>query len=137
MIVVDASPLLEVRLRSTLAVAAEGRLFAPGESRHAQNFLDVEVVQVLRRYCGAGAIDPKWAEQARTDLADLPVVRCPHHLFPNRTWELRNNLTASDAVYLALAEALQAPMLTSDAKLSAAVGRRTTAQLLGRRPWGV
>ena len=77
MIVVDASALLEVLLRSTLALAAEARLFAPGESLNAPHLLAVEVVQPLTRYCGAGALDPKRAEQALADLADLPspVIR--------------------------------------------------------------
>ena len=92
--------------------------------------LDVEVVQVLRRYCGAGALDPKRAEQALADLADLPLARYPHHLFVNRMWELRNNVTAYDAVYLALAEALHAPLLTSDARLASAPGHRATVELL-------
>jgi predicted nucleic acid-binding protein len=121
-IVIDASAVLEVLLRTPAASAIEARLFAAGESLHAPHLLDVEVAQVLRRYQAAGSIDADRGREALADLVDLPIGRYPHHLFLPRIWELRHNVTAYDAAYLALAEALQAPLLTRDRRLAAAPG---------------
>ena len=117
MIVVDASAILEVILNTPVASRVAGRLFAAGETLHAPHLLDLEVVQVLRRYAGAGALTEERGAQALEDLADLPLYRYPHHLFVDRIWELRHNLTAYDAAYVALAEALAAPLVTRDAAL--------------------
>jgi predicted nucleic acid-binding protein len=121
-IVIDASAVLEVLLRTPAASAIEARLFAAGESLHAPHLLDVEVAQVLRCYQAAGSIDADRGREALADLVDLPIGRYPHHLFLPRIWELRHNVTAYDAAYLALAEALQAPLLTRDRRLAAAPG---------------
>jgi len=74
-IVVDASALLEVLLRTPAARAVEDRLFAPGETRHAPHLLDVEVAQVLRRYAANGEIDGRRGRAALADLADFPLRR--------------------------------------------------------------
>lgn len=124
MIVVDASALLEILLRTPAAEAVEQRLFAPGQSLHAPHLLDVEVAQVLRRYAAIGEIDPARGAAALADLADLPLRRYPHDMLLPRVWELRNNLTAYDAVYVALAEALDATLVTRDQRLAAAAGYR-------------
>jgi predicted nucleic acid-binding protein len=121
-IVIDASAVLEVLLRTPAAGAIEARLFAAGESLHAPHLLDVEVAQVLRGYHAAGSIDADRGREALADLVDLPIARYPHHLFLPRIWALRHNVTAYDAAYLALAEALQAPLLTRDGRLAAAPG---------------
>ena len=128
MIVLDASAVLEVLLRTPVARAIEARLFAAGESLHAPHLLDVEVAQVLRRYAAAGSLDADRGREALVDLVDLPITRYPHHLFLPRIWELRHNVTAYDAAYLALAEALQAPLLTCDARLAAAPGHRARVE---------
>lgn len=117
MIVVDASAILEVILNMPAAARVAGRLFAAGETLHAPHLLELEVVQVLRRYATAGALTEERGEQALEDFADLPLDRYPHHLFLDRIWELRHNLTASDAAYVALAGALTAPLVTRDAAL--------------------
>ena len=124
MIVVDASALLEVVLRSSRAVAVEAHIFAPGVTLHAPHLVDVEVAQVLRRYALAGELDPGRGRAALVDFADLPLSRYPHHVFLPRIWELRDNLSAYDAAYVALAEALEAPLLTCDARLARAAGHR-------------
>src|SRR5512139_1570417 len=82
------------------------RLLSRGESLHAPHLLDVEVAQVLRRYAAAGELTPERGEEALTDLADFPLHRYPHDVLLPRIWELRQNVTACDAAYVALAEAL-------------------------------
>ena len=130
MIVVDASALHEVLLRTPAAQAVEGRLFDPEETLHAPHLLDVEVAQVIRRYAVNGEIDGERGGAALEDLAVVPLRRYPHDLLLPRVWELRNNLTAYDAVYIALAEALEAPLLTRDRRLAAAAGHRATIELV-------
>jgi predicted nucleic acid-binding protein len=129
-IVVDASALLEALLRTPAAKAVENRLFAPGQTLHAPHLLDVEVAQVIRRYAANGEIDSERGRMALTDLADLPLRRYPHDILLLRIWDLRNNLTAYDAAYVALAEALDAPLLTRDRRLAAAAGHRAQIELV-------
>lgn len=64
------------------------------------------------------------------DLADFPLTRYPHDLFLLRIWELRHNVTAYDAAYIALAEALDAPLLTRDAKLASAAGHHANIEFV-------
>lgn len=124
MIVVDASALLEVLLRTPSAQAVETRLFQePRQTLHAPHLLDVEVAQVLRRYATMGEIDDQRGTEALADLADFPIRRYPHDFLLPRVWALRNNFTAYDAVYVALAEALNARLLTRDQRLVAAIHR--------------
>jgi predicted nucleic acid-binding protein len=121
-IVVDASALIEVLLRTPAADAVEDRLFASGETLHAPHLIDVEAAQVIRRYAATREIDGERGRLALDDLADFPLRRYPHDLLLRRIWSLRNNLTAYDAAYVALAEALDAPLLTRDRRLAAAAG---------------
>src|SRR6267154_3743872 len=122
MIVVDASALLEALLRTPAAKAVEKWLFDPRQTLHAPHLLDIEVAQVIRRYSANGEIDSERGRAALADLADFPFRRYPHDFRLPRVWDLRNNLTAYDAVYVALAEALDAPLLTRDQRLAAAPG---------------
>lgn len=130
MIVVDASAVLEALLRTPAARAVEQRLFDSRETLHAPHLLDVEVAQVVRRYAANGEIDSARGRTALVDLADLPVRRYPHDFLLPRVWDLRNNLTAYDAVYVALAEALDAPLLTRDRRLAAAAGHHARIELV-------
>jgi predicted nucleic acid-binding protein len=129
-IVVDASALLEALLRTSAAAAVEDRLFAPSQTLHAPHLLDVEVAQVIRRYAGNGEIDSARGRLALADLADFPLRRYPHDFLLSRIWDLRDNLTAYDAAYVALAEALDAPLLTRDRRLAAAAGHRAQIELI-------
>ena len=130
MIVVDASALLEALLRTPDARAVESWLFESGETLHVPHLLDLEVAQVLRRYAANGELDSERGRAALADLADLPLRRYPHDFLLSRVWELRNNLTAYDAVYVALAEALDAPLLTRDRGLAAAAGHHARVELV-------
>lgn len=122
MIVLDASVILEVLLRMPAGVALEERLFEPEESLHVPHLVDVEVAQVLRRYALAGEVEAGRCRAALDDLASLPLTRYPHDFLMSRVWDLRGNLSAYDAVYVALAEALDAPLLTRDRRLANAPG---------------
>jgi len=130
MIVVDASAMLETLLRTPAARAVEKWLFDPSQTLHAPHLLDVEVAQVVRRYAANGEIDGEFGRAVLADLADFPLRRYPHDILLPRVWELRRNLTAYDAVYVALAEALDATLLTSDKRLAAAPGHHARVELV-------
>lgn len=126
----DASALLEALLRTPAAPAVETRLFEAGQTLHAPHLIDVEVAQVLRRYAASGQIGSGRCREALSDLGDFSLHRYPHDLLLPRVWELRHNLSAYDAVYVALAEALNAPLLTRDHRLAAASGHRAQVDLV-------
>lgn len=127
---VDASALLEVLLRTDAAGVVEARLFE-GASLHAPHLLDLEVAQVLRRYERAGDLTGRRGREAVEDLASFRIERYPHHLFLPRIWALRSNATAYDACYLALAEALDAPLVTRDGRLGRVPGHGARVEVLG------
>ncbi len=96
-------------------IALGGPLLAP-------SLIDAEVLHVLRRYAFAGFISSASADRAIGELKGLDMTRYPHRDLIERVWALRHNLTAYDATYVALAEALDAPLITCDARLAAAPG---------------
>jgi predicted nucleic acid-binding protein len=128
-IVVDASALLEVLLRTPAAEAMEARLFDERQTLHAPHLLDIEVTQVLRRYAKLGEIKEGRGSEALTDLADFPIRRYPHGFLLTRVWGLRHNFTAYDAIYVALAEALNARFLTRDERLATAISHHVDIEL--------
>ena len=130
MIVVDASALLEALLRTPAAAAVKARLFDLGHTLHPPHLIDIEVAQVLRRYAATEQIEPGRCRDALSDLSDFPLHRYPHDLLLPPVWELRHNLTAYDAVYVALAEALEARLLTRDRRLASAAGHRAGVDLV-------
>lgn len=130
MIVLDASAAVEVLLQTAVGAPLAGRLLAPGESLHAPHLLDIEVTQVLRRFAARGELSDPRAREALRDLADLPVERYPHEILLPRVWALRENLTAYDAVYVALAEALGATLLTRDARILRAPGHQARIEVV-------
>lgn len=129
MIVADASAILEILLQTRAAEAIEDRILRPGESIHVPSLLDLEVVQVLRRYVSRGDLTLSRARASLDILAGFPMERHTHEALLPRIWELRENLTAYDASYVALAEGLEAPLVTCDARLAGASGIRATVEL--------
>jgi len=97
----------------------------------APHLIDVEVAQVLRRYNAAGEMNDGRCREAFEDLAGMRLVRYAHDSLLPRVWELRHNFTAYDAVYLALAEALEVPLVTRDSALASAPGHQAMVELLG------
>lgn len=122
MIVLDASCLVELLLGTAQGRAIATRISDPAVSLHIPHLADVEVIQTLRRYVRDGEIDQAAARDAIDDLRSLDLERHAHEPLLNRVWTLRQNLSAYDAVYVALAEALDATLLTCDARLSRAPG---------------
>jgi predicted nucleic acid-binding protein len=96
---------------------------------HAPHLVDVELLHSLRRLLQTGTISSERAADLRTDFATLALVRYPHEPLGDRIWELRDNLTAFDAAFVALAEALGAPLITCDARLANAPGHDADVEL--------
>jgi predicted nucleic acid-binding protein len=90
------------------------------EELAAPELVDLEVMSALRGLLRAGKVDDRRAELALTDLRRIPMHRAPHRGLVTRCWELRTNLTAYDASYVALAELLGATLVTTDARMSRA-----------------
>ena len=130
MIVVDASALLEFLLQTALGTRVEARLFRDRDEFHAPHLADVEVTQGLRRLVRAGEVSPARAAEAIADLADLDLHRHPHVDLLMRAWKLRENITAYDAMYVALAEALDAPLVTCDRPLASTAGHGATIEAI-------
>ena len=130
MIVVDASALLEFLLQTALGTRVEARLFRDGDEFHSPHLVDVEVMQGLRRLVRAGHVSPERAAEALADLADLDLHRHPHLDLLTRAWKLRENVTAYDAVYVVLAEALDAPIVTCDTPLAGTPGHRARIEAI-------
>ncbi len=118
MIVLDASAAIEMLLRTVRGERVSARALRTDEALAAPHLIDLEIAQVIRRYVAAGAFAAERGEQAIQDWLDLPVDRYPHDLLLPRVWELRHNLTAYDACYLALAEVLDASLVTCDRRLA-------------------
>jgi len=131
MIVLDASAAVVLFLNHPPEVATklQQRIDQPGESLHVPHLLDLEVAQVLRRSLFRGEIGADRAAVVVRYLTELPATRYPHWLLLGRIWELRANLTAYDAAYVALGEALGANLLTCDRALAAAPGHRARVEV--------
>jgi len=123
-IVADASAVLEVLLNTPVGVEVGRRLFAPEETVHAPHLLDLEVLQGLRRYARSAEIGIVRVERALQYYANMSLNRYPHDVLAPRVWQLRHNLTAYDASYIALAEALDAPLITRDRAFNSIKGHR-------------
>lgn len=129
MLVVDASVLV-VALADDGGDGDRARERLRGERLVVPELADLEVASVLRRHLGAGLLDARRAGLALEDLIALPAQRAPHAPLLPRVWELRGNLTVYDAVYVALAEAVGAALLTGDRRLAGAPGARCVVDVL-------
>lgn len=128
MLVVDTSAVLAALVSRDPAAGLVERLAQDGDL-HGPHLIDTEVLHSLRRLTMAGEISDDRAADARSDFAELTVVRYPHHPLSDRVWELRHNLTAYDATFVALAEALAVPLVTCDARLASAPGHDAQVEL--------
>ena len=95
-------------------------IFAANETLHTPHLIDLEIAQVLRRYVRFAIISAERGTEALTDLVDFPLTRYPHFVLLNRICQLRHGLTAYEVAYLALAEALDATLVTRDRALARA-----------------
>jgi predicted nucleic acid-binding protein len=129
-IVLDASAVVELVLHTVGGAKVAGRIASEDETLHAPHLLDVEVVQALRRYVRAGEVEPNRGRSAIDFLTALDVTRYSHQPFLPRIWELRENITAYDATYITLAEALDCPLVTMDRKLGIAPGVNVAVEVL-------
>jgi predicted nucleic acid-binding protein len=123
MLVVDASCLAEVVLAGPDAEPLRARM-AQDTDHFAPHVVDAEVLGVVRRAHLRDEVDPTAARQAVEDLGSWPATRVDHRPLLDRAWELRHALSAPDALYVALAEALDATLLTLDRRLARADGPR-------------
>jgi predicted nucleic acid-binding protein len=128
-LVVDTSAVLESLAADDPPLRLTERLAADGDL-HAPHLIDTEVLHALRSMRLTGRITEERAADARRDFAELSLVRYPHHPLSNRVWELRHNLTAYDATFVALAELLTVPLITCDARLASAPGHEATIELI-------
>jgi predicted nucleic acid-binding protein len=130
-IVVDTSAVIGVLAGQPRIARLVDRVINDGDL-HAPHLIDVEFQHALRRLVVAGAINDDRAADARMDFADLTIVRYPHVSLADRMWELRHNVTAYDAAFLALAEALGAPLVTCDTRLARAPGHAALVEVFPR-----
>jgi predicted nucleic acid-binding protein len=129
MLVVDASCLYDVLVGKPHAEPIRQRLLADGDLA-APHIVDAEVLGVIRRDFLLGQLDLTAATQAVEDLRDWPGERFDHRALLERAWELRRNVRGWDALYVALAEALGAPLLTTDSRLARAAGPHCAIEVL-------
>lgn len=128
--VVDASVIVEYLAGAEHAEAARERLLRGGEALWAPHLVDAEVGHVLRRAVLAGELRPAAASAALEDLAELPLRRVAHVGLLERAWAMRRNLTFYDALYVALAERLEMPLITFDSRLEGASGLKAVVEVL-------
>jgi predicted nucleic acid-binding protein len=129
MIVLDASAVVAWLLRTPAGQRVEQRIYARNDTLHTVHLLDVEFAQVLRRLVREGTLARKRAEEAMEDLIAVRVTRYAPVVLLDRIWQLRQNLSAYDAAYVALAEELKAPLITRDQKIAAAPGHSATIEV--------
>ncbi len=128
MLVVDTSAILAALTASDPPPGLLERLTDDGDL-HAPHLIDTEFLHALRRMTIAGQLTEDRATDARTDFADLALTRYPHQPLSDRIWQLRHNLTAYDATFVALAETLDTRLITCDARLTAAPNHKAGIEL--------
>ncbi len=130
MIVLDASALVELLLNTAAGRTIATRIADPALGLHVPHLADIEVAQALRRYARDGELDSVDAAAAIEGLRSLDLQRHAHEPLLGRVWELRQNLSAYDAVYVALAEVLDTVLLTCDGRLARAPGAARRVELV-------
>jgi predicted nucleic acid-binding protein len=130
MLVLDASVLFEVVADAPESERVRERL-ALDPDHAAPHLIDAEVLSVIEAHHRHGRLDSTAAAQAVDDLRSWPGERWSHRPLLDRAWEMRANLRAYDALYVALAEALEATLVTLDRRLARAPGPRCAIELAG------
>jgi predicted nucleic acid-binding protein len=133
MLVIDASAVVELLLGRPAAEGVARHIVDHGYELHAPELLDIEVLSALRRAVALRLASSERAGEAVGDLLDLPIARYPHEILVERVWELRDNFSACDAAYVALAEAVAeggAALLTADRRLANAADEHAGAAVL-------
>lgn len=128
-LVVDASAIVALLIEPGEIGERIGRRLA-GSQPHAPDHLPVEVANVIRRRRNARLLTTAEARLALEDFWSLPIVLWPFEVLRSRAWELGENLSSYDAAYVALAEQLQAPLLTGDARIGRAPGPGCVIELI-------
>lgn len=126
---VDASVVLALGEDTADGAGVHARLL--GERLSAPEIIDLEAIAAWRRLVQRGLLANSRAAEAVRHLSLLPVQRAPHRPLLARCWELRDTVTVYDAAYVALAELLEAPLVTRDARLAGAPGNRAEVRLVG------
>ena len=116
-------------MASPIGSAIEDYVFSSGEPLAAPDLIDVEVLHVIRRFHRTGILTLQRSEQALEDFGDLAIRRYGHELLRPGMWRSRNSVTAYDAAYIALAELLEAPIVTCDGRMARSTGHDVTFQL--------
>ena len=130
LLVVDTSAVLETVAAANPDRGLLDRLVADGDL-HAPHLLDIEVLNALRGLVRGGKLSGDRAADARADIAELAIVRYGHEPLADRIWGMRANLTAYDAAFVALAEALDVPLVTCDRRLASAPGHAARFEIYG------
>jgi predicted nucleic acid-binding protein len=128
-IVLDSSAVVDFLLRTPAGERIAERVAAQAGPVHAPELLDVEVVNALARLVRRGDIEESRAVMALEQFEMLPLRRYVHEPLVPRIWDLRHNLSAYDATYVALAEILACPLVTSDGPLSRSPGHGARVEL--------
>lgn len=122
MIVIDASAVIELLLRTARGRKVEARALKPEERLHAPHLIDIEIAQALRRLVQLKELTAARGAQALEDHRSLHIKRVSHYDMLPRIWQLRDSITAYDSAYVTLAEALEVPLVTCDGKLARSHG---------------
>lgn len=128
MIVVDTSAVIDAVLARPAKQELRARLSDDGDL-HAPHLIDVEILHVLRSLVQRKAVHAARVEDARADIADIALTRYPLGPLSDRVWDLRHRLTAYDAAFVALAEALTVPLITCDRRLARAGGHNAQVEV--------
>jgi predicted nucleic acid-binding protein len=129
-IVLDASVAVALLLNTPPSAKELRTILASDPEIHAPHLLDAEVAQTLRRFVHSGDLDAHRSLVALSRLAELPITLHAHGPFLARTFELRDNVTVYDGLYIALAEALRAILVTKDRRLARAPGTRAEIRVV-------
>ena len=112
------------------AAAVDRRISAASADMHAPHILEIEVANVLRKFALRGLIDGSRGALALEMMRDFGIKLYPHSATLPRVWALRHNVSAYDAAYVALAELLDAPLLTCDGRLAMEIGHHATVEII-------